>query len=181
MGHAKSNSGFSTAEMLLATMILGLSMTLLANGAAVIQSIYRRMLATADAQMILSQVETRLRNDLSMATGYKKISDDAYYYLNGCWYRLKIDNGVLYKEGFEAIPPEADAQGELDQISFKNTRRLENLSINSLPAITRNGDCFYVSGLCVEYKDGQNHIIFPENSPNPQFVIRALQSASTGE
>ena len=164
-------------------MILGLSMTLLANGAAVIQSIYRRMLATADAQMILSQVETRLRNDLSMAEKYTLDAEGyvTHYYISPYWYSLKVDGGVLYKEGFLSLSPEPAEEAKLDQLSFKNTRRLENLSINSLPAITRNGDCFYVSGLCVEYKDGQNHIIFPENSPNPQFVIRALQSASTGE
>ena len=182
MRNAKSKSGFSTAEMLLATLILSLSMMLLSNGAAVIQSIYRRTLAATDAQMILSQTETRLRNDLSMATKCDFDADGktvTQYYISSVGYKLTVSaDGVLYRE---------DDEGNLDQISLKNVRRLEDLKIPEAPTIRFSDDCFQVYGLRVEYADNRNQTVtlcgeaLPDDLDNAsaQFVIRALQSVTS--
>lgn len=195
MGRMKSNSGFSTAEMLLATMILGLSMTLLANGAAVIQSIYRRMLATADAQMILSQAETRLRNDLSRAetpknegivTNYYIRSNDA---LTKCTLTVRPDRTEYSEKDYPDYVLYAqyvtNEVSKLDQLSLKNVRRLEDLQIPEAPVIKFDDNCFKVYGLRVRYQDKRTGnwetLCGSSDDSKPQFVIRALQPVTTGE
>ena len=187
MRNAKSKRGFSTAEMLLATLILSLSMMLLSNGAAVIQRIYRRTLAATDAQMILSQTEINLRNDLSAAEEYRTDNGDVTLYrVSSYWYRLTVNEGVLYKERFSS-PPQPDETGSLEQISLKNVRRLADLKIPAAPTIRFSYDCFQVYGLRVEYTDNRNQtaILCGETLPDDldnapaQFVIRALQSVTS--
>ncbi len=170
MREIKSKRGFSTAEMLLATLILSLSMMLLSNGAAVIQRIYRRTLAATDAQMILSQTETRLRNDLSMATKCDFDADGktvTRYYISSVGYELTVSNGVLYRK---------DGEGNLDQLSLKNVRRLEDLKIPNAPTIQYADGCFTVSDLQAEYSDNRGAKI---PFKYPDIVIRALQSVTS--
>ena len=169
--------------MLLATLILSFSMMLLSNGAAVIQRIYRRTLAATDAQMILSQAEIRLRNDLSMAEKCDLDADGetvTQYYISSVGYKLithpdrdrypsqeRYPDGVLYRE---------DDAGNLDQFSLKNVSRLEGLQIPNAPTIQYADGCFTVSGLQVEYSDGRGSTL-PFSSP--AIVIRALQSVTS--
>ena len=75
MRKLKSNAGFTLLEMLMTTLILSFSMVVLVNGSVSIRRLYSDALRHADAQMILSQAETALRNDLSFARAYKADND----------------------------------------------------------------------------------------------------------
>ena len=178
--------------MVITTLILGLSLTLVANGASAVQRIYRRTLAKADAQMIYSQIETNLRAELAFADKVtvdadKKVQTyEVGYQL--CDLTLKnkdgADSGLLYVRYYDAKrdPVTKEIQykddGSIDYdtttpyyyaISPKNRKRLEDLSIPDLPDIKYENGYFTVSGLQVEY-DGQNMIA---NADGTQFIIQA--------
>lgn len=178
MKRVKANSGFTTAEMLITTLIMSLSFTLLANGVATIRNIYSKTMAKADAQMILSQVEITLRNDLSLVTKveYPKADKNAekknilQYYIPPYWCRLVVEDGVLCKK---KISP--DGKEKIEPISYQHTNRLETL-VMSLPEIRYvksddyfPDDYFQVSNLSVKYQEDT-----VAGSEFLQYLIRAL-------
>lgn len=173
MKRVKANSGFTTAEMLITTLIMSLSFTLLANGVATIRNIYSKTMAKADAQMILSQVEITLRNELSLVTKVEWKDEDAggkkilQYYIPPYWCRLVVKDGVLCKK---KISP--DGKEKIEPISYQHTNRLENL-VMSLPEIryVNSDGYFQVSKLKVTY---QGDTVAGSDSDFPQYLIRAL-------
>lgn len=192
MKRVKANSGFTTAEMLITTLIMSLSFTLLANGVATIRNIYSKTMAKADAQMILSQVEITLRNDLSLVTKveYPKADKNAekknilQYYIPPYWCRLVVEDGVLCKKRFltQTPPPlstnsggalSTNSGGENVPISYQHKNRLENLEVVSVPNIqyVNSDGYFQVSKLKVTY---QGDIVAGSDSDFPQYLIRAL-------
>ena len=182
MRRVKANSGFTTAEMLITTLIMSLSFTLLANGVATIRNIYSKTMAKADAQMILSQVEISLRNDLSLVTKYALMTDEdgkeiLQYYIPPYWCRLVVnekDKGVLYKKRFltQTPPLSTNSGGENVPISYQHKNRLENLEV-SVPNIqyVNSDGYFQVSKLKVTY---QGDTVAGSDSDFPQYLIRAL-------
>lgn len=183
MKRVKANSGFTTAEMLITTLIMSLSFTLLANGVATIRNIYSKTMAKADAQMILSQVEISLRNDLSLVTKYALMTDKdgkeiLQYYIPPYWCRLVVnekDKGVLYKMRFQGqTPPSLGVKSEdCVPISYQHRNRLENLEVFG-PEIQYNSDGYFqVSNLKVTY---QGDTVAGSDSDSPQYLIRALNN-----
>lgn len=180
MRRVKANSGFTTAEMLITTLIMSLSFTLLANGVATIRNIYSKTMAKADAQMILSQVEITLRNDLSLVTKveYPKADKNAekknilQYYIPPYWCRLVVEDGVLCKKRFltQTPPLSTNSGGENVPISYQHKNRLENLEV-SVPNIqyVNSDGYFQVSGLSVKYQEDT-----VAGSESLQYLIRAL-------
>ena len=95
--------GFSLVEMLITTLIMSLVMVIVTSGSAVAQKLYRNTMAKADAQMVLSQIERYLRDDLSFADECEIDSQESEYddfdnhltegavtryHKNGFWYEL---------------------------------------------------------------------------------------------
>ena len=94
--------GFSLVEMLITTLIMSLVMVIVTSGSAVAQKLYRNTMAKADAQMVLSQIERYLRDDLSFADECEiDLQRSEYdsednltagavtrYHKNGFWYEL---------------------------------------------------------------------------------------------
>lgn len=167
MRKIKSNGGLSLLEMLMTTLILSFTMVTLVNGSVSIKRLYSDALRKADAQMLLSQVETTLRNDLSFAreytvsggvlTGYSKYSVQ---------YSLSKENWENEeKRGFQTR-----------FISSGNKSRLEGLSLDKETFKVKYDDatdCFTVSGLQVIY---QNETILSGDD----FIIRALSDVQSG-
>lgn len=181
MKRVKANSGFTTAEMLITTLIMSLSFTLLANGVATIRNIYSKTMAKADAQMILSQVEITLRNDLSLVTKveYPKADKNAekknilQYYIPPYWCRLVVEDGVLCKKRFltQTPPLSTNSGGENVPISYQHKNRLENLEV-SVPEIQYDSNGYFqVSNLKVTYQDDP-----VAGSDSLQYLIRALNN-----
>ena len=59
--------GLTVLEMLLTTFLLALTTMVVAEGSRSVNAVYRRTMAKADAQMVLSQIETQLREELRFA------------------------------------------------------------------------------------------------------------------
>ena len=139
MRKAKSNGGFSLLEMLMTTLILSFSMVMLVNGSVSIRRIYSETLRKADAQMMLSEAETQLRNDLSFTKKYKTEDNNE----NG-----KLTEYCKYSVWY---PLSKEFAAATDALQAEKQRRLEGLTIpvNDL-RVTKSGDYFTVSGLRVE-------------------------------
>ncbi|MBQ6207400.1 MAG: prepilin-type N-terminal cleavage/methylation domain-containing protein [Oscillospiraceae bacterium] len=152
------NRGFSLMEMLITTLILSLVMVIVTSGVAVAQKLYRKTMAKADAQMILSQIERYLRDDLSFADECETEADGKTvkrYHKNGFWYALA--NGPTGKSGLSAnfLYKTFSATGEsentlYESLSASKSDRLEDIYV-SVPVITYDSgeNRFYVSGLRV--------------------------------
>ena len=187
------NRGFSLVEMLLTTLIMSLVMVVVTSGAAVAQKLYRNTMAKADAQMILSQVERYLRDDLSFADECEINADGKVkrYHKNGFWYALA--NGPEGKSGLSAnfLYRTFDATGNAagddlnllyEPLSASKSDRLERVYV-FVPDITYDSDenCFYVSNLRVTLED-KTTVIAGEGSGSgqagsaetPYLIISAL-------
>ena len=195
----RANRGFSLLEMLITTLILSLVMVISTSGVAVAQKLYRSTMAKADAQMILSQIERNLRDDLSFADQYKLGPDGAtvtQYHKNGFWYGLENGNqtdkspyeNFLYKT-FYATGESQDAEFDsasnpilYEPLSSNNSDRLEDVSV-SVPKIvyvydeTSAENYFYVYDLSVELDGTVIAGVYGEAADGeeaPYLIIRAL-------
>lgn len=166
MGKMKSNGGFSLLEMLMTMLILSFTMVTLVNGSVSIKRLYSDALRKADAQMLLSQVETTLRNDLSFARKCTVNSGD----------NLTVTDYWVYFNHYTV----SDLEKRF--ITGDNARRLENVSIpfdaSRYPedhvTIQYDGEYFTVSGLKVLDKNGKTV------QSGDGFIIRALSDVQSG-
>ena len=105
--------GLTVLEMLLTTLLLALATMIVAEGSSSVNAVYRRTMAKADAQMVLSQIETQLREELRFAEDVD-MSDPAHplYQWHGGWCGIQVYDGVLYRRWEEAADdtPEEDAR-----------------------------------------------------------------------
>ena len=190
--------GFSLVEMLITTLILSLVMVIVTSGVAVAQKLYRNTMAKADAQMILSQIERYLRDDLSFADECETEADGKtvkHYHKNGYWYALSngpqpsndserkssLSANFLYKTFSVAGESEMENLNLLyEPLSPSKSDRLEAIRV-SVPVITYNSDesRFYVSDLRVTLEDGTTVIAGAESvqsggTETPYLIISAL-------
>ncbi|MBQ9346489.1 MAG: prepilin-type N-terminal cleavage/methylation domain-containing protein [Oscillibacter sp.] len=155
----RAGQGFSLVEMMMTMLIMSLVMVIVVGGASVAQKLFRNTMAKADAQMVLSQIERYLRDDLSFTDAcmieeaidyddngnliqYDSDGDPVEwtvteYHKNGFWYKLQ--NGVnpvsaprrniLYKT-FSAVG-EAQSGGADDEFDSGSQILYEPLSASN--------------------------------------------------
>lgn len=186
------NRGFSLVEMLITTLIMSLVMVIVTSGVAVAQKLYRNTMAKADAQMILSQIERYLRDDLSFADECEMDADGETvkrYHKNGFWYAL--ENGPEGKSGLSAnflyktfsVAGESETENLnllYEPLSPSKSDRLEAIRV-SVPVITYVSaeNRFYVSDLRVTLEDGTTVIAGADSgeadsAETPYLIISAL-------
>ena len=198
----KASRGFSLVETLITTLIMSSIMVIVVGGATVVQKLYWNAMTKADAQMVLSQIERTLRNDLSYTDECKidpRQSDYdpdselllagvvTQYHKNGFWFRLENgtetnsspDKNLLYRS-FSAAGESLRGEFENNQpqifyealSAFKNSR-LERISV-FVPKIIYlpEENCFHVSNLCIQ-SDGTT-IAGSDSEGETYLIIRAL-------
>lgn len=180
--------GFSLVEMLMTTLILSLAMVIVVSGSSVAQKIYRNTMAKADAQMILSQIERNLRDDLSFADQCRLDADGTtvtQYHKNGLWYTLANGtkaNQAPYENFLYRTFRVTDSNGEFEDddpilyepLSSSNSNRLEEVSV-SLPKITYSDGRFQVSNLRVRLDAADTGVLAgADDDTTPYLIIHAL-------
>lgn len=92
----KSQQGFSVSEMLLAVLLIGLILSFIGGGIAVVKNAYQRITLRAEAQTLLSTVITSVSAELRYADEIEKI-EEANQNSNWSFYSTKRGYRIYFE------------------------------------------------------------------------------------
>ena len=103
--------GFSLTELLVAVLILGMVSSVVAGGVPVARDAYNKVTVTANAQVLLSNTITALRNELGTSIQVEDTDDNGVTYFNsrtGIRSKLYEEDNQIKIDGYKmgGIAPE---------------------------------------------------------------------------